>query len=296
MTEGAATNWCPPGLPAGRPVDLAGRGTTWVHEQDGPPDAPTLVLLHGWTATGALNWSKCIAALGRDHRVVVIDHRGHGRGIRSPDRFQLEDCADDAVALADELGIDRFIPVGYSMGGAVAQLIWHRHPDRVDGLVLCATSGEFADRRRERIMFGALDGLAAAARVTPPAVRAAVADRLFGRRYSNDTAFGRWARSEVSRNDPQAVIEAGHALGRFRSHGWIGGVDVPAAVVLTEQDSVVRPDRQRRLAAAVPGATVHLVTGDHDVCAAAPDRFVPALVDACRRVTERTSPPGPAPD
>ena len=53
--------------------------------------------------------------------------------------FRLEDCADDVVALADELGVRSFIPVGYSMGGPIAQLVWKRHPSRVEGMVLCAT-------------------------------------------------------------------------------------------------------------------------------------------------------------
>ena len=55
-------------------------------------------------------------------------------------RFRLADCADDAAALLDVLGIDQAIVVGYSMGGPIAQLLWHRHPEKVAGLVLCATS------------------------------------------------------------------------------------------------------------------------------------------------------------
>jgi len=55
-----------------------------------------------------------------------MDHRGHGRGIRSAKPFRLADCADDVAALADRLGIETFIPVGYSMGGTVAQLMWRR--------------------------------------------------------------------------------------------------------------------------------------------------------------------------
>ncbi len=157
----------PAGLPPGRAVHLPGRGTTWVHEQAGPPGAPTLVLLHGWTATGGLNWCACFEPLAEHFRVVSVDHRGHGRGIRSRRRFRLEDCADDAVAVADALGIDTFIPVGYSMGGPIAQLVWRRHPDRVDGLVLSATSRNFRGRPVERAFFPVLMGLSAAARVTP---------------------------------------------------------------------------------------------------------------------------------
>ena len=116
-----------PWLPPGRYVWLPGRGRTFVRELAGPPGAPVLVLLHGWTATADLNWYACFAPLAEHFRVVAIDHRGHGRGLRSAEPFRLEQCADDVAALARELGIDRFVPVGYSMGGPIAQLIWQRH-------------------------------------------------------------------------------------------------------------------------------------------------------------------------
>ena len=76
---------------------------------------------------------------------MALDQRGHGRGIRSLRPFRLQDCADDVIALADVLDVDRVIPVGYSMGGPVALLAARRHPDRVPGIVLCATSARFSD-------------------------------------------------------------------------------------------------------------------------------------------------------
>ena len=66
-----------------------------------------------WTATADLNWFTSFSALGRRFRVLAMDHRGHGRGIRTSEVFRLRDCADDGIALADELGVDRVIPVGY---------------------------------------------------------------------------------------------------------------------------------------------------------------------------------------
>jgi 3-oxoadipate enol-lactonase len=276
----------PPGIPEGRAVELPGRGTTFVREQRGPAGAPTLLLLHGWTATGGLNWCACFGALARDFHVVAIDHRGHGRGIRSRRRFRLEDCADDAVALADELGIDTFVPVGYSMGGPVAQLTWRRHPERVDGLVLSATSRNFRGRPVERAFFPVLMGLSAAARVTPAPWQAAMGKRVLGRRMDDDE-FGRWARSEVAGNDPRAILEAGQAIGSFSSHQWIGDVDVPTAVVTTEQDSVVPPHRQHKLADAIDGATVHPVAGDHGAAVLTARRYVPQLLAACRSVARR---------
>jgi 3-oxoadipate enol-lactonase len=47
---------------------------------EGPVGAPTLILLHGWTATADLNFFMCYRALSEHFRVIAIDHRGHGRG------------------------------------------------------------------------------------------------------------------------------------------------------------------------------------------------------------------------
>lgn len=278
----------PPTLPPGRFVDLAGRGTTWAYDADGPPGAPTVLLLHGWTATAGLNWFTSFAALNRRFRVIALDHRGHGRGLRTWRRFRLEECADDAAALADWFGLDTFIPVGYSMGGPIAQLLWKRHRERVEGMVLCATSRNFRGRVTERALFAAMTGLSVAARVTPAGWRNSMRERIYSSRYDG-TDIGRWAQTEVLRNDPRVMVEAGQAIGNFSSHEWIGGVDVPTAVVVTELDPVVPTSRQCKLAESIPGATVHPVRGDHSVCVLQPDRFVPALLDACESVAIRSA-------
>src|SRR5262245_45927584 len=94
-----------PPIPLGRRVELPGRGTTFVREVGGPVGAPTVLLLHGLAASGGLNWFQAFEPLSRHFRVVAVDHRGHGRGIRSWRRFRLADCADDAAAVLDALGI-----------------------------------------------------------------------------------------------------------------------------------------------------------------------------------------------
>ena len=116
------------------------------------PDAPTIVLLHALGCTAYLSWVAAIGELSRNYRVVTFDQRWHGRGIRSP-RFRFADCADDVVAVLDALGIDRAVVAGYSMGGAIAQLTWRRHPDRVAGLVLCSTARNLRGTRREKLFF-----------------------------------------------------------------------------------------------------------------------------------------------
>jgi pimeloyl-ACP methyl ester carboxylesterase len=113
-----------------RYVDLAGGARMFVHELAGPPGAPTVILLHGWRGTAAGNWATAMPALARHFRVVAPDLRAHdGRAVQ------------EVVELADALGVERFIAVGYSLGSAVAAQLARLHPDRVDGVVLCAAAG-----------------------------------------------------------------------------------------------------------------------------------------------------------
>jgi 3-oxoadipate enol-lactonase len=278
-------------LPPGREVDLGSRGVTFIREIAGPKDAPTLFLLHGWLATADLNWFGCYESLGRHFRVVAIDHRGHGRGIKTRQRFRLADCADDVAAVCSALALPPIIPVGYSMGGPIAQLVWQRHPEIAAGLVLCATSRDFAGKPGERAAVAALAGATAVARAMPERFRLAVRQRVTGSRFDGDTPQGLWARSEFDRSDGRLLLEAGHSIGRFSSRDWIGGVDVPTAVVLTELDGLVPPHRQRKLADAISGARIFPVPGDHVVCSMHPEVFAPVLVRACRDVAARAATP-----
>lgn len=268
-----------PALPPGREVHLPGRGTTFVRELPGPPGAPVLVLLHGWTATADLNWFTAYDSLAEHFRVLAPDLRGHGRGIRSAAPFRLADCADDAVALADALGIGEFVPVGYSMGGAVAQLTWRRHRDRVAGLVLCATSGYFANSGRERAGFGAMGAVGLVTRVVPAPIVDWITERAYLQRKT--AQWSPWAAAQVASHDWRHVLEAGAALGGHDARGWLGEIDVPTSVVVTTRDRVVSTRRQERLASSIPGASVRRVEADHDAVFAAADRFVPDLVGAC---------------
>ena len=280
-----------PWLPPGRRLKLPGRGTTFIRELQGPPGAPTVVLLHGLTATADVNWFTAFEALGRRYNVVALDHRGHGRGIRSWRPFRLEDCADDVAALIRELELTDVILAGYSMGGPIAQLTWRRHRDLVDGLVLCATARSFANRDpRSRLLFSSLLGLSAAARITPAGVRTRVADRFVSARAQGGP-IADWAAGELRRGDASAILQAASAIGRFRSSPWLGEVDVPTAVVLTKRDQLVSPARQRRLAESIPGATVHEVNADHAACVTAARLFVPALLAACDSVAARAFTP-----
>ncbi|MDH4144067.1 MAG: alpha/beta hydrolase [Acidimicrobiia bacterium] len=274
-------------FPPPRELALADGGSVTVRTSGPLGASPPLVLLHGWTVTADLNWGASYARLAEHHPIVAFDLRGHGRGRRQP--FSLEACADDVVAVADALGIEAVVPVGYSMGGLVAQLVWQRHRARVAGLVLAATARNFRGSPMDRAFFNGVTGLASLWRLAPGSRRDQALERLIALRTST---LDEWAAAEVRAGDPRAFLDAGAAIGRFSSHSWIGEVDVPTAVLVNTADVTVPAARQHRLAAAVPRARCFEIDGDHHVCVARPERFVPVLLEACRHVTEPGGAPG----
>ena len=273
-----------PDLPDGRTVDLPGRGPTFVRGCAGPPGAPTVVLLHGWTVNADVAWFPTFAAVGRRYGVVAPDLRGHGRGVRPPDgRVRLADSADDVAELCAALGIDRAVVVGYSMGGAVAQLLWRRHPALVAGLVLCSTARHFRGGPTSGLLSHGQTALARVLRSSPVAGRWAMTRMVHGKVDRGRHAD--WIRAELLRGDPSLLLSAGASIGRFDSSAWIGTVDVPAAVIVTTRDHTVPTGRQRSLAAALPAAATWDVDGPHNAAVTMADRWVPALLEALATVT-----------
>ncbi|MEV0760725.1 alpha/beta hydrolase [Nocardia sp. NPDC050435] len=277
-------------VPGGQLLDLPGRGRTYVVDIPGPADAPTLILLHGTASTAYLTWFPALQALARSYRVVLFDQCWHGRGIQS-DRFSVEDCADDVIAVADALGIPDPICVGYSLGGVVAQLAAHRHPDRVRGLVLCATPYRFQEKWRERAFHLAWGTVADA--LGPYSLRRA--QHLLGRlpelpRHTwAPGGMQRWAMTELRSTSGWAIAQVVAAVGRFDSGAWLSTLTAPTAVVITTKDKAIPVYRQLEMATMIPGASIHLVKAGHTACAFAADKFVPVLLEACAAVAARSA-------
>jgi pimeloyl-ACP methyl ester carboxylesterase len=181
------------------------------------------------------------------------------------------------------------------MGGPIASLTWQRHPERVCGLVLCATARHFVPRRVARLGRATLPVAAAAARWMPDAARRRMLQRMLVR-IEHPELRDR-LREEYLGHEPATVIQAADALTRFSSHDWIGSVDVPTAVVVTTLDELVPAVRQRKLARSIPNAEVFEVDGDHDACvrvSAFPSTLVRACLSVARRAGVLPATAGPA--
>ena len=254
----------PPPLPSGRVLDLPGRGETFVRDTGATRGAaPPVLLLHGWTVSADLNFFAVYPELADRHRVIALDHRGHGRGLRARTPFSLEDCADDAAALLAELGVDRpAVVVGFSMGGPIAMLLHHRHPELVAGMVFCGTALEWKESAREQLLWRGVSLLEVALRSgTGEGIVARVLREVVDG-SPELAALEPWVRGEFHRGYPPDLAGAGRALAGYDGRPLAGAADVPCAVVVTTSDQLVRPEKQYALADALSAETFTL-DGDH---------------------------------
>jgi 3-oxoadipate enol-lactonase len=274
-------------VPQGRILDLPDRGRTFVVDVPGPtPDAPTIVLLHALGCTAYLSWVSALGELSHKYRVVTFDQRWHGRGIRSS-RFRFADCADDVVAVLDALGIDEAVIAGYSMGGAVAQLTWRRHPERVSGLVLCSIARNLRGTRREKLFFPLLTAAMHPLSGYALAKVELLAENLPEVPSVDSTDPAAWGKVEFRSTSAWSFPEVLGELGRFNSAPWIAEVEVPTSVVVTAKDRTIPERRQRRLAASIDGAQVWTAPGGHASIFLDAGNWVPVFVEAVDAVVDR---------
>ncbi len=275
----------PPSLPPGEILRLPGRGEIFVRRHVHPdPDAPTVLLLHGWTASADLQFLAAYDALAEVCSFVGVDHRGHGRGIRSFRPYELEEVADDAAAVCRALELPPVTAVGYSMGGPITLHLARRHPELVSGIVLQATALEWRATRRERMMWKLLPLFGSVIRAwwQPRALRRSVA-----RMITDDSSFAPyrdWLAAETMRNDARVIVEAGRALSRYDARPWAGSLGIPAGVLVSTRDRLVKPAKQRVLAQTLD-ATVVDVPMDHLGAIEQPTDFAAATVELVRRLT-----------
>lgn len=281
MAEWSGTD--PLFLPEGRVVNLPGRGETFARTHQGPPGAPTVLLLHGWTATADLNWFATYQSLAQRASLIAVDHRGHGRGLRTAKPFVLEAVADDTAALLESLGSGPAIAVGYSMGGPIALHLAKRHPELVSGLVLAATSLSFNTTPASALQWITLPLFGVALRWD---INRWLFRRLIDDVGGHDEVVAAWRDrllGEVKRGTPSDLLEAGRALRHYDARPFAADLGLPASVVVTVDDRMVRPRRQRNMAEDLAAPIIEL-QGDHDVFLRNGAAFAAAVCSAVENV------------
>jgi len=110
-------------------------GVTLHVAEDGNPDGPAVVFLHGITSCTD-TWDWALPDLVATHRVLRLDFRGHGDSARAPGTYSFSNCVADAIAMCEQVVAGPSVLVGHSLGGGTAAALAQRRPDLVRAVLL----------------------------------------------------------------------------------------------------------------------------------------------------------------
>ena len=254
-----------------------------------------LLMVHGFTGAKEDfgDWWGRLAERG--WHVVAPDLRGHGASDHPPrtEDYSLGLFETDLLALVDDLGWDRFVLLGHSMGGMIGQVVAIEHPGRIDGLVLMDTvAGPPEGSSMAVTMFVMKLGIRAARvnafarllRKPPPGSPESVR-----RLYAERPGYVDWLRAKVLATSltMAKAMSAELPKGTDRLPA-LAALDVPVLVMVGEHDMPGFVEGSRRMAEEIPGASFALLEGAaHNPQLETPEAWWEALTSFLDGLTDR---------
>jgi pimeloyl-ACP methyl ester carboxylesterase len=239
--------------------ETAASGWTIHYETTGDRANPPIVMILGLSHR-LPHWGRLPALLAERLFVVTFDCRGMGESERRDEPYTIADEVRDVEAVMDALGLGDAVIYGRSRGGMIAQEFAITHPGRTRALVLSGTL------HRGPGSVGYSERVTNAMNFTPDMTR----EQIFAGQNAAIAAPG-WQERDpeafayclgVDLDAPPrrfAVIRQQEAFADWTSHGRLGVISCPTLVLCGEDDGMVPPENSRQLAAAIPGARLHLI-------------------------------------
>jgi pimeloyl-ACP methyl ester carboxylesterase len=246
-------------------VDLPG-GYRAHYRENGDPNAPLLVLLHGF-ADSFTTWDGWVRELKPRFHIISLDFPGHGL-TRAPAGAELSGAslADYVDAFAAALSLPKFAVAGNSMGGGAAWELAVRHPDRVNALILVDAAGFANDKpgkqplgfvilryRLGRMVLSKIDNRP----LIEQGLKADVYDKSLIAPFIVDR-FAEFQRAPGHREILMSV-NAGARAGSTAE--LLSAIKVPTLILWGESDPLIEPAAAKKFAAAISGST--LITYPH---------------------------------
>jgi pimeloyl-ACP methyl ester carboxylesterase len=224
-------------------------------------------------------WILQLAEWSKTRRVIAFDNRDVGQSSYVEGPYEVSDMAADALALADELGLDSFDLVGLSLGGAISQEIALTAPERVRTLTLAVTyaaSGNWG-RHRAEVLGGIVRGMTREQRVEL-FLMLVYSEVLFA-----NPGFADAAREAMLGNphpqDPEGFVRQLEAGSRHDARSRLGELTMPVQVIGAMRDVMIPSGASPELAGLIPGARLTMLECGHLVNVEAAQEFNRLVLD-----------------
>jgi poly(3-hydroxyoctanoate) depolymerase len=218
-----------------------------------------LLLINGLGANLEM-WQPLVRELGADREVIAFDLPGTGRSARPRWPLRMPQLARLVTELLDQFGYGQLDVLGYSLGGIVAQELARRAPDRIDRLVLCATTPGLPSVPPDPIVTTLM---LTPARYWNRQLAELILPIIAGGRTASDPHVLRSGLEKRLVQPPSALgyLYQLYALSGWTSHPWIHRVRHSSLVLHGDRDPVVPLANGRYLAEALPHGRLHVVNG-----------------------------------
>src|ERR1700744_3905879 len=225
-------------------------------------DGPPLVLVMGYRLNSSARPQDFLDLLAQRFTVITPDNRGTGKSDKPVEGYSIANVARDVRGLLDALGIDRAHILGYSMGGAIAQEFVRQFPERVAGLVLCATmcGGRRAIYARASVLrvMRDLDGLG------PEEIARRIWKGTYSPSYLADNIEKIEAQMLREIAEPTPLYAADlqfQAFSDFDSSDALPNMRAPTLVLTGDLDQLIPPGNSKIIAGLIPGAELRILRG-----------------------------------
>lgn len=237
----------------------ASDGARLHYTESGRRSGPPVLLIQGLGADKHL-WDLQRLALAPRFHTIALDNRGAGRSDKPYGDYSLEQMADDAIAVLDDVGVESAHVVGASMGGAITQLIGLRNPERVRSLTLACTACHHHAWREELLAGWAETAMQrGVGAMTSEAARWMIGPRSF-RRFS--PAIG-WLGPLAFSRPPHAF--AGQVAGILALDDDLASqleqITAPTLVIVGNQDILTPRGDSEEIAERIPTAELVVISG-----------------------------------
>jgi len=243
-------------------------------------EGPALVLLHGWTENHKV-WKLQIPEFSKGYRVIAVDLRGHGESDKPESGYSIQTFADDLYHVLNELGIDKAIIAGHSMGGMTALVFYLTYPEKAKALILVNTTSA-----------GIHDTGPMPLRETLELIRTAgfenVVEQFFAQTFfapGTSEDLINWAKSEVLKNPQYAVEETLKAIMNHDVTGKLSRIAVPTLIIHSTLDLAIGVKMAEILNEGIPNSSIRIIEGvGHHTMLEKPDEFKTAVLDFLRKL------------
>lgn len=241
------------------------------------------LVLIGGLKSDHTNWTNVLDIFAKHHQVLIFDNRGAGQSDAPNQSFTIADMAEDLAALIDKLNLERPHILGHSMGGAIAQTLAAKYPQKINKLVLCNTFPKI-----NKVSTIALENILDLhhANAKPSMIMKHIIPWAFSHEFLQTPDIVQTILMMSDQNPfPQTLVgyqRQLEALKEFNSLPWVKEIKNPTLIIAGEKDILTPVEDSEVLAKHIAHSILEILPGGHPSSIEQETKFTSKVIDFLR--------------